>query len=182
MNKVKFLLTIMFTLGILYACNNNDDQEEVMTENKQNNQTDEITEEIENNTALQADETMDPDQTVADKTQNGGLSSKFTNFDLDVEYKNDISFDVEYTNNQNKVTAEIEDEINNVHLQGDEANKRLMEAFELLNFEENTNDEEVRSQVLEAFNLDENFKEFELEIKFETGEVKKYNFNNNSGQ
>lgn len=178
MNNAKLLLTMTLMLGILYACNN-DDKVEVVTENQQNNQTDEVTEKIENNTALQADETMDPDQTVADKTHNGGLSSKFIKFDLDVEYKNDVSFDVEYTNNQNKVTAEIEDEINNVQLKGDEANKRIVKAFELLNFEENTNDEEVRSQVLEAFNLDENFKEFELEIKFETGNVKKYNFNNN---
>lgn len=178
MDKIKLLLITPFMLGLLYACNN-DDQDEVVTGNQQNDQTDEISEKIENNTALQADETMDPDQTVADTTKDGGISSKFAKFDLEVEYENDISFSAEYTNDGNQVTAEIEDENTKTELKGDQANEEFMRAFELLSFDENTNDEEVRGQVLEAFNLDENFKEFELEIKFDSGEAKKYNFKNN---
>lgn len=175
MNKIKLVLIMSFMLCSLYACNRDVDE---VNGSQENNDSTEITDQIDNNTAQQSDETMDPDQTYTDNTEKGGLSSKFTSFALDIEYENDISYEAEYTNNQNKVTAEIENEISKEEFTGDEANKLITKAFDLLNIDKDTPDEEVRSQVLEAFKLEENYKKFDLTVTFETGEMKEYHFKN----
>jgi len=104
--------------------------------------------------------------------------TQYPNFDLEVQYKNNISFDVEYTNDKNGDTAKIDDELNNVHLTGEDAKNALLKNFELLNFDENSDESEIVIQILTAFNLTDDFTEIELQIKYQSGTVREYKFTN----
>ena len=159
--KLKALYTIPLLLGMLVGCGNDDiDQDELVT----------------NPTPANESATDNTTQTGELKEEQLYKDSFITHFDLDVEYANDVSYNAEYTNNQNQVSAELEDEINKVNASGDEAYNLLLPSLEQLTFDEKTEDQEVLSQVMTAFGLEDNYTEFELEVKFKNGEVKEYNF------
>ena len=97
-----------------------------------------------------------------------------TSFDLDVDYSGTDSYEVEYENDPNGLEARIEDEINNVTLNGDKAFEQLSPIFEQFNFDQSTADEEVISEVLKAFSLNNDFTKLELEVEYSNGIEKKY--------
>lgn len=173
MKLLKSMLTIPLLLGVLYACNDGD-QDEIITDTGK----DTVNDTANNN----ADQNNGTDQNATDDQNEGeehvDTPYNFTHFDLDVEYDNDVSYDVEYANDQKGMSAEFEDERNNIHSEGDDAYNKIVKYLELLTFNANTEDEEVLSQVITAFELDENYTSFELEVKFNNGEVKRYNFTN----
>ena len=162
MNAIKSFLMIPLLVGVLYGCNddNDIDQDEVVTGNNETTQTE--------NTAN--------DTTEQTTTDTGNTEYNFTHFDLDVDYPNDISYDVEYTVNQDVVTAEVDDEINKVELKGDAAYDQLAPQLAKLTFDENSSDEDVLNEVLTAFNLAKDYQDIELEVKFNNGDVKRYKF------
>lgn len=97
----------------------------------------------------------------------------FTKFDLEVEYDKDVKYEADFEAEGNG-EAEIEDDLNEVSLKGDEAYTELSPLLEQLNFDSNSDDQEVMTQVLEVFGLQDDYKEFELEVTFEDGTKKKY--------
>lgn len=161
--KIKRLLTIPLLLGILGGCGDDDgDQDELVTNPTTSNET--------------ATDALIPTNGQIGGQQQGDSSYNFTHFDLDVEYANDVSYNVEYTSNQNQITAELEDEINHVNAFGDDAYNQFAPYLKQLTFDEKTEDQEVLNQVMTAFGLEENFTEFELEVKFQNGKAKEYKF------
>ncbi|SOB98650.1 YusW-like protein [Ureibacillus xyleni] len=164
MHSIKSFLIVPLLLGVLFGCNddNDVDQDEVVTDTNKTGQT-------ENTQNVTAGQTTN-DQNTENTQYN------FTHFDLDVDYANDFSYDVEYNNNQDVATAEIDDEINKVELKGDDANNQLAPQLKKLTFDENSTDEEVVNEVLSAFELEDNYQNIELEVKFNNGDVKRYNF------
>lgn len=174
MKLFRGILTLSLVLGLLYACNNNDtkvDKDENVTGN--NGTVDETTN---NNT-----ETTQPSQNDNENERTGikvaDVNYAFTHFDLDVEYADRNSYDVEYENDGNNIYAELDDEIKGVEYKGDQAYDNIVNALEQLTFDKSTSDEEVRKEVLKAFALDENYQSFELEVKFQDGEEKHYYHN-----
>ncbi|WP_336045967.1 YusW family protein [Solibacillus ferritrahens] len=156
-------------LGLLYACNNDDTKT-----NKDvtgNNSTIDETTNNKNTTNNSENENERTGIKVAD------VNYAFTDFDLDVEYANRNSYDVEYENDGNNIYAELDDEIKGVEYKGDQAYDNFVDALKQLTFDETTSDEDVRKEVLKAFALDENYKSFELEVKFKNGEIKHYHHN-----
>ena len=103
-------------------------------------------------------------------------TSRFTNFDLDVEYANNLSYEVKFVEEESGVRAKVEDELNNVYLSGDEAKNNVMAILKSLTFDEHTEDSEIVIQILTAFDLSEDFTKMELEVRYDTGTVKEYNF------
>jgi hypothetical protein len=100
-----------------------------------------------------------------------------TSFDLDVDYSGTDSYEVEYENDLDGLEARIEDEINHQRLNGDEAFEQLRPIFEQFNFDQSTAEEEVMAEVLESFNLDNDFTKLELEVEYSDGIEKKYHSN-----
>lgn len=175
MSYFKSIGILIFLVSVLYACNNdNNNKDELVTGTDQANQTTEANQANQNDNG-QTEQTVTDDQNEGDEPVDTPYN--FTHFDLDVEYENDISYEVEFANDQKGVTAEIDDEINKVETRGDDANNKLVKYFELLTFDANSEDNDVLSQVITAFNLDEDFKSFELEVEYKNGEVKTYKFN-----
>ncbi|WP_339216158.1 YusW family protein [Solibacillus sp. FSL W8-0372] len=169
MKLFKLLLTMPLLLGLLYACNNDDTKT-----NKDvtgNNSTVDESANNKNTTNNSENENERTGIKVAD------VNYAFTEFDLDVEYANRNSYDVEYENDGNNIYAELDDEIKGIEYKGDQAYENFVDALKQLTFDETTSDDDVRKEVLKAFALDENYKSFELEVKFKNGEIKHYHHN-----
>lgn len=173
MKLIRAIITLPLLLGLLYACNNNDDTK--VDKNKDvtgNNSTvNETTNNNNNNNNDKEDERERTGVKVAD------VNYAFTDFDLDVEYADHKSYDVEYENDGTNIYAELEDDLNGGEYKGDQAYEKFVDALKQLKFDENTSDEDVRKEVLKAFALDENYQSFELDVKFKNGTEKHYHDN-----
>ncbi|MCH7323299.1 YusW family protein [Solibacillus sp. MA9] len=178
MKSFRGILTLPLLLGLLYGCNNNDtnvDKNKDVTGN-----TSTVDETTKNNTTNNTG-TNEPIHNENEKEKTGikatDVNYAFKDFDLEVEYADYKSYDVEYENDGNYIYAEIDDEIKGVEYKGDQAYEKIVKALEQLKFDKATSDEDVRKEVLKAFALDENYQYFDLEVKFKNGEEKHYHFN-----
>lgn len=168
MKLFKGILVMPLLLGALYGCNNNDTK----TENDVTGNNSTVDETTKNNNT--ANNTVNDNEDERTKIKVEDVNYTFTEFDLDVEYANDKSYNIEYKNDGNYIYAEHEDEVKGVEYKGDQAYDNFVKALEQLTFDETTSDDDVRNEVMKAFALDENYKTFELEVKFKNGEVKHY--------
>ena len=182
--KSKTIFIIPLLLGVLYGCNSDTevDKEDIVTGNQSS--VDNTTSDTgtgntgANDMGTDNTGTNNAGQNGNENQQNGtqaaNVNFPFTYFELDVDYANDISYNAEYANDGNNIAAEFEDEKNNVDTNGDQAYNSIRPSLEKLTFDENSSDEDVRKEVIQAFGLDENYTEFELEVKFQNDKVKHY--------
>ena len=168
------IITLPLLLVLLYACNN-DNTKENKDVTGNNGTVDETTNNNNNNNNTSNDTgTAQNDNDERTGIKVADVNYAFTDFDLDVEYANHNSYDVEYENDGNNVYAELDDEIKGIEYKGDQAYDNIVKALEQLTFDENTSDEDVRKEVIKAFAIDENYQSFELEVKFQNGKEKHY--------
>ncbi|MFE4522901.1 YusW family protein [Cytobacillus firmus] len=129
-------------------------------------------------TACNDDKVENPPENAPDENQNNETSNEaafnFTNFDLEVEYKDNKTIDVDYENEKNGMEAAYLDDLADEKLTSDEAMEKLTPIFEGLSFDQNTENQEVINQVKDAFSVDDNYQTFELEVKFPDGTEKEY--------
>lgn len=160
--KKLLMLLMCSSILVLGACGDDEDT----VNNTNNNATTE-----ENNTP------NDPNTNTNDgtTTQNEQTSTlPFNSFDLDVDYANFQSFEVEYDNEVDGTEAKIEDDLNNRTLRGDEAFQELQSRFQAFKFDQNSTTDEVVKEVLDSFELGDNYERFELEVTFTDGTEKEY--------
>lgn len=173
MNFFRGILTLPLLVGLLYACNNNDATADKDKEVIGNNST---VDETTNNRG-----TTEPIHKEDEKEKTGikatDVNYAFTDFDLEVEYADNKSYDVEFENDGNYIYAEVDDEMKGVEHKGDQAYENIVKALDQLKFDKATSDEDVRKEVMKAFALDENYEYFDLEVKFKNGEEKHYHLN-----
>ncbi|KKB43326.1 YusW family protein [Bacillus thermotolerans] len=94
----------------------------------------------------------------------------FRSFELEVDYEGMAnSYEADYSKAANNLTTEIDDEVNGQHLSGQEAFDQLQPILKDMQFTANTPEEEVIQEVLQAFNLQNNYEEFELEAELTDG-------------
>lgn len=98
----------------------------------------------------------------------------FTKFNVDVRYDGRKSFDAEYENEPSSVEAKIEDDLTDDVLNGDAAYTKLEPIFKNFTFTSATADEEIVQQVLQGFNLPDNYIEFDIDIEFTDGVKKEF--------
>lgn len=174
MKNMKWL-AIPLSLLVLAACGNNNDE---VTNTPENAPTEGTTEN--NNTG-----TTNNDMNGEGATNNGATTNNhavtngnhdfdFTHFSLDVDYAGAQEFDVEYENEQSGVEASYEDDVNNNRYYGNDAYDRMESVFRTFKFNKDTSEDEVIKEVLNAFNLPEDYKDFDLEIRFADGTEKEY--------
>lgn len=181
MNIGKIMILFPLLLILLYGCNT---AEEGNTSAKDTTTNQTATETTDGNTITQEDTSAMTTPNEAGRTILGNAEggepthtlSRFSNFELDVEYANNLSYEVEFIQEETGVRAKVEDELNNVYLSGDEAKNNVMSTLESLTFDENTEDSEIVIQILTAFDLTDDFIKMELEVRYDTGTVKEYNF------
>lgn len=151
-NKLQIFLSALFTVMLLQGCNGND-QDDV--------------------SAPPENAPVEHENHTTDTEQNRDLFA-FTSFDLDVDYKDNKSYEVSYENENSGMEAEIEDTVNNEKLNGDHAFEQLKPIFENFSFNKDTPEDEVIAEVLSAFELAEDYQQLELEVDFADGTKKEY--------
>ena len=114
------------------------------------------------------DEVTDKEQTATPP------SHHFTEFSLDVDYVNKENYDAIYEQENNKLESSIEDDRNQEKLDGNAAYEKLNPLLEKLTFDATTPEDQVIAEVLQVFNLDNNFTEFDLEVIFHDGTKTEY--------
>lgn len=173
MRKVFFVFSVLLLSVALAACggggtNDNTDggtadegtaNEESTNETEQDNGDDgQANNDDQNNTA--------PADDMKEKME----ELDYNDFELAVEYGADEEYEAELELKNDKVKAELEDEINNEHLSGQAAFDKIYPNVDKLTIDKNTDKEAAIAEVLDVFGLDDNYKEFELEITFSDGE------------
>lgn len=160
MRKVKVLLTGLITLFLLAACNLGGDSTEEDTRVGEELTKDFTTETKEDEEEFKADEESVP--------------FIFTDFELDVAYAQDIEFEVEFQQEGEYIQAEYENEHKGEKLKGEAAYEKIRPILEKIEIDTTTDNEEALSQVIDAFDIPEDFNEIELKIEFEDGVIRKY--------
>ncbi|MCR2821920.1 YusW family protein [Lederbergia panacisoli] len=171
MKKIFSSLLVLTVIFGLAACSNdpsvdNNPKEQVTpTKTSQNANTPD--DESKDNSGNKSVGTVADDQDAAKKMQ----ELNFTKFDLDVEYDNDqdFEFDYEQGSQNGDYEAKMEDTINNRRLKGMEAFNTIYTQLKDLGIEANTPKDEVIREVLQRFNLSDNYHSFELEYIFKDG-------------
>ena len=172
-------LAIPLSLFLLAACGNDNNDE--VTDTPENAPTEGTT----NNNGTTGDNnnngTTNNDMNGEGATTNNNAVTNannnafdFTHFSLDVDYGGARDFDVEYENEQSGVEASYEDNVNNEQLHGNDAYDRMESVFQSFKFNKDTSEDEVIKEVLNAFNLPEDYQKFDLEIRFADGTEKEY--------
>ena len=185
MKNMKWLV-IPLSLWLLAACGNDNNNDEV-TDTPENAPTEGTTNN--NGTTKNGNtnnNTNGEGATGNDTTNNGATNGNntvtntnnnsfdFTEFSLDVDYSETQDFEVSYENEQSGVEASYEDQVNNERLYGNDAYDRLESVFKSFKFNKDTAEDEVIKEVLNAFNLPDNYRSFDLEIRFADGTEKEY--------
>lgn len=174
----KMMLNCMMLLAILLftACNNDQvDPTPVDEDSESNMQT-----EIESRDVEPEDEEEDSGDELDssnEQAQNQEDMQKmmeqldFHEFKLEVEYENDKDYTVEIEHHSDgRIDAEVEDELQDVFIKDDvDAFNYLFPLVSKLNVTKDMAKEDLIAHVLDVFELDANYKEFEVEFEFNDG-------------
>jgi hypothetical protein len=162
-----FFVKRLFTIGtalsltlVLGACQGSEE-----AQNQEENQA-------ENN----AVENQNEDQTQADN------EIAYDYFDLEVDYPDlDEAYAVEYEKQGDGQDVDITDKLTDKEYDAEDdslAFGEIQPAFDKLDFNEDTSDEEVAQQLVDAFGLREDYKKIELEVDFSDGGEKQFTIEN----
>ncbi|MCR1834787.1 YusW family protein [Oceanobacillus caeni] len=173
MKRILFLASIFILALTLVACGgNNNDNNDTTT-----NQGADVTNN-ENQDTNEADDKAGNDTNDTATNNNNGTEDmrakmdelNYDDFELSVKYDGDKEYEASLEKNQDgSVEADLEDEINGVDIHGQEAFDEVYPKVKELTIEQNTNKDDAIQQALDAFSLESNYKEIELEIKFKDG-------------
>ncbi|MFU2015866.1 YusW family protein [Peribacillus butanolivorans] len=106
---------------------------------------------------------------------NKKLPFTFKDFQLEVDYAgNDNEYEAEYDAMGDQIEASIDDQLNKHEVHSDEAMEELTPILEKLTFTKDSSDDEVIQDVTKAFNLKDDYEEFDLEVTYDDGTKKEY--------
>ncbi|MBM7599736.1 hypothetical protein JOC34_002104 [Virgibacillus halotolerans] len=171
------LLASMFIVAItLVACgdtNNNDDTSGDQDTGMENNE-DQDNDADENADDNQADNGDTATDNAADNNDNDDMKQKmdeldYTDFELEVDYGKNKEYEAEIEQDNGKVEADLEDELNGDDVNGQEAFDKIYPNVKKLTIDQNTEKADAIQQTLDAFDLDSDYVKFEVEITFKDG-------------
>lgn len=180
-NITQFLFTVML-IGVLAACGggNSDNNEEqngmTDTDNNVTEENDLATDDdglgTDNDNSQEDKETSNDttqgdDQVIIKETMDGiGLAE----IEISIDYPNDTDFEVEVDqNSQGVYEVELDDEVNNKQLRGMDAFDAISSNLEKLDITKDSSKEDVIAQVIDAFGLNDDYQEYDIEVIFSDG-------------
>lgn len=185
MKKYAVLIVALITMVFLAACgtndNNNDglsnpqndaNQNEGVKDNtpandSQDNNTTNSTEGNTNNTSGSTDNAVDMNEKMKD--------INFAEIEIEIDYGNDQEYEAEVEKGSSgNYKAKVEDELSNTYLKGDEAFEHLYPLLQDLDITSDTSKEDMISAILTAFDLEDNYEEFDVEVIFHDGKKVEY--------
>ncbi len=94
----------------------------------------------------------------------------YADFGLSVDYANNDEYEAELEkNSDNSVEAQIDDSLNQVKMKGADAFNELYPLVKQLTITQKTSKEDAIKEVIKVFNLPDDYRELELEIRFKDG-------------
>lgn len=188
MKKVYLVITSVFLIGFLAACGANDNNDSVNAPNETNQEVDTENNNVVNNSEeneANGDAINDNDD---DATNNNDIETteklsmnekmdqlNFAEIEVEVDYGDDQEYEAEIEKKSNDdYEVEIEDELTNTYLKGEEAFNELYPIFKKLDITADSTKEEVIDAVLKSFDLEEDYKEIEVEVTFHDGTELEY--------
>jgi len=177
MKIMRLLFASILALVILQGCGNAKDNH-----NANNLNTDNVKNDVRNDVRDTKEDVVEDcncdkdDDESLEKINIKGKKIPFgyEKFDLDVEYPNKQSYEVEFKKYTNTAKVEIEDEIHNKKVLGEHAYNDLKPILEKLTITKSTTNDDVINQVLKEFNLKTDYKHFKLKVRYDDGTEKKY--------
>ena len=185
MRKAIVLCSAMFIVLFLAACG--DDVTD--TDTNENNDVSTLEDDAEN--TEEQEQVADDDEAVneaVEKQEDNNIDESeqaedqddmkkmmedvnFDEIEIEISYGSDQEYEVEIERHDNgDVKAEIEDELTGEDIDNDlEAFNKLYPLVKQLEMEQATDKEDVIQQVLDVFDLEDDYEEFEVEIKFDDG-------------
>ncbi|WP_249870645.1 YusW family protein [Oceanobacillus saliphilus] len=170
--RITLILLSLVLLLLLAACGADNENVE---ENEVNQ---EFTDSPEESNTIEAENDAIDDSKTTSKNENHGNESAypFVSFELEADFEgtND-AVDVEYELDGERIEASYIDKLKGIQLSGDEAMAELDNIFTSFGFDKDSPEDEVLSEVLEAFNIPEDADKVEIEIEFTEGNEIEYN-------
>lgn len=163
MKKIPMFLTLTLLSILVVGCNGTDDNEKNVSENATVSESG-------------ANDTTEADQSDYVKDNTNTTQFSFSEFDLEVDYKDNQSYKVEYENQKDGTQASVENDLKNQKVEGNEAYAELEPLFKKLTFTSKSTDEEVKKEILSVFNIKEGYQKIDLNVKFADGIEKEYTF------
>lgn len=181
MKKIWMTIMSMILIGVLAACGTTNDGNNDTANDDQNDSATEQ-EEVAPDDGENATESDDESSETADENAESGVDMAeqmkqidFAEFELDVEYNDDKEYDVEIDKDSSGMyKAEVDDELNNKKLKGDEAFEYIYPLLKNISITPESTKDEVIKAVLQAFDLDTNYDEFDVEFIFHDGTKVEY--------
>lgn len=164
MRKLSLFVSVFVMTTVLAACGGNNDNGQQQDNDTSN--SGEHTQMNEQQSGQQSDNSEDQKQKMD--------QLNFTDFELEVDYGQDQEVEAEIEIKNGVIKADLEDEINGENLDGAAAFDKLYPMVQKLNIQKDTAKEDAIAQVLEAFDLNDDYEKFELEITFDDGVKMEY--------
>lgn len=110
-----------------------------------------------------------------DEDSIGGKTFGFTELDVNVDFPDmDDMIEITYEEERDKVEAEYKNDMTKADLSGNDAMDEIEPGLSQLELTPETADDEVITQVIEAFGIDNGFTEIEVEVRYPDGTDKEY--------
>ncbi len=105
----------------------------------------------------------------------GGETYGFTELSIEVETpEDDDAIAISYEEDRDKVEAEYQNNAAGLDLTGDDAFNEMEQSLGQLDLSPDTADEEVISQIIEAFGIEDGFSKIQIEATYSDGTDKDY--------
>lgn len=183
MKKAIMIFNACLLVAFLAACGNQNDSTNEPSESNPpvNNQTENDPPQEENQDDLTEEDAADEGNTT---DNDGSIEAKnqedmkkmmtdlnFQEIEIEISYGPDNEYEAKIEHHDNgDVEAEVEDELNNVKIEDDlEAFNHIYPKVKQLNITQDAANEEVIQEVLSAFDLEDNYEDFKVEIEFNDG-------------
>lgn len=162
---MKRLLIVFSFIGLITACQSTDYDDLEETTRHQQKEAERETKDEQNDGTGSIDMTDDSDYMEVKMDELG-----IHEFEVEVEYAEGREFEVEIEKDEGKpYTAEVEDELTNNFLMGREAFDFIYGKIEDLTMTADRSESEIITEIINAFDLTNDYKEIEVEIKFKDG-------------
>lgn len=178
MKKIMLFISIIAIALFITACGDNNDNDN----GNNNNASDNVTDNQNNAGDTDADNNgntngnnQNANQDDSDNNSTDDMQAKMDELDYDeieieVDYGKDKEYEIEIEQDEGQpIEAKIEDEVNDVFLKGEEAFNELYPMVKELSIDKDTDKETAIQDVLDTFDLDDDYDEFELEITLNDG-------------
>lgn len=168
MKRTVQLFVVLLLSFFLAACGDQDDNSNAADDNDNADTEDQAQDERDNdndNEDEMENADSDSDQDMIDKMD----ELDYAEIEVEIDYGKDDEYEAEIEQDKDKgeIEAELEDEVkDNIDIKGKEAFDKIYPNVKKLTIDQDTSKEDAIDQTLEAFDLDSDYEEFEIEITF----------------